>query len=76
MTGKRKEMQLELPLKIELPPENSFGRLEYVVGCVKESNKRSTRRLFAENRALKQFCTELKERLDFLEKHICTKNVV
>lgn len=72
----RKVMQLEFPMLAELPPENPIGRLEYIVGCVKESNKRVTRRLWAENRALKQMCVELEERLRLLEKNICSKNVM
>lgn len=69
-------MQLELPLIVELPPENPLGRIEYMIGCVKETNHRCIRRLWAENRYLKQFCSELKDRVDFLEKHICSKNAV
>jgi hypothetical protein len=63
-------IQLELPL-ICMAPDDKISQVEYLVHSVKESNTRVTRRLWAENRALKQMLFEVSERLQIIEKNIC-----
>lgn len=63
-------MQMEFPLTI-YPPGDKIAQLEYKAMCVEDSTKRVTRRLWAENRVLRQMCKELQERLEIIERNIC-----
>lgn len=65
-------MQMEFPLIVTIPENDKVAQLEYLICSVKDSNKRVTRRLWAENNRLNQLCKELEERMKIIEKNLCT----
>lgn len=68
---RKKMIQLEFPLNIGLPENNKMAEIEYMTYCIRDSTKRVTRRLWAENNSLRQICKELQERIEIIERNIC-----
>lgn len=69
----RTMVQLELPLYVDLPPDNPIARIEYVVSSIKYSTDRVRKGMYAKHNELQKRCQELEERLKIIEKEICLK---
>lgn len=66
-------IQMELPLKIEMMPEDKIGQMKLMYDTLLEKYDRLRKSLHAKNGSHAKEIAQLNERLFLLEKHICLK---